>query len=83
MLSIKNACQQLSFNIRKVSNYNKLGHAQIGLFNQVLSLNCGHSFIVPYYCFTVTDLSQLSIFFLHLFLSIIGCSCPLLTCAKV
>lgn len=43
MLSIKNACQQLSFNIRKVSNYNKLGHAQIGLFNQVLSLNCGHS----------------------------------------
>lgn len=48
MLTITNACQQLSFNIRKVSNYNKLGHAQIGLFNQVICLKCDNSFIIPY-----------------------------------
>lgn len=47
MLSITNAYQQLSFNIRKVSNYNKLGHDQIGLFNQILCLKCNNPFNIP------------------------------------
>lgn len=46
-IKYKKCFQQLILNIRKVSNYNKLGHGQIDLFNQDLYLKCSNSLIMP------------------------------------